>query len=265
MTLRKGYCDGPEGQIHWRMVKLDSSVELPDLYCFSPAPLSSMAYMNLLPALGQHQRAIAPDYPGQAGSDGGSAQPSIESYAASMIAVIQKLSNGSPVNVLGFHSGCLVAAEVKRQAPTLVDKAILIDVPAFDADTRAKYLPMVGAPFQPSPDLASVAKAWDMAVTKRQDTQPLDQCLSLFADIVGNGPRMNATFHAAFKYDVEARLAELGPGVAIIATKSSLLEPSRRAADLIPNAQLVELLDIERSVLDEHAEITAKAVQDLLV
>lgn len=264
MTIRKGYCDGPEGQIHWRMAMPDTAIESPDLYCFSPAPFSSIAYTNLLPRLGLRQRCIAPDYPGQGESEGGGAQPSVASYAASMITVIETLSVATPVNVLGFHSGCLVAAEIKLQAPALVDKAILIDVPAFDADTRAKYLPMVGAPFQPSPDMESVAKAWDMAVTKRQDTQPLDHCLSLFADVVGSGSRMNATFHAAFTYDVEARLSDLSPGVSIIATNSSLLEPSVRAANLIPNARLIELRDIKRSVLDEHAEITAKAVQDLL-
>ena len=115
-------------------------------------------------------------------------------------------------------------------------------------------------PFELSPDLQSLAKAWDMAMTKRLETQPLAQSLAMFADTVGNGPRMNATFHAAFTYDVEASLSSLNANATIIATQSSLLDPSRRAADIIPDCQLVELLEISRSVLDENAETTAATI-----
>ena len=260
MTIRKGYSDGPEGQIHWRMATPSSDAQQADLFCFSPAPFGSIAYATLLPHLAKDRRVIAPDYPGQAGSDGGSPKPSIEAYAASMLAVIADLSGGHSVDVLGFHSGCLVAAEVKRQAPEVINRVIMVDVPAFDPETRAKYLPMVGKPFELSPDLESLAKAWDMAVTKRLETQPLAHSLAMFADTVGNGPRMNATFHAAFTYDVEASLSSLNANATIIATQSSLLDPSRRAADMIPDCRLVELLQISRSVLDENAETTAAAI-----
>lgn len=260
MTLRKGYSDGPEGQIHWRMAGHGAGSVHPDLYCFSPAPFGSIAYQTLLPHLAQGRRVIAPDYPGQAGSDGGSVQPSIEDYATSMRAVMNDLSHEDPVDVLGFHSGCLVAAEVKLQACEGVRRVTLIDVPAFDPETRAKYLPMVGQPFELSSDLESLAKAWDMAVSKRIETQTLEHSLAMFADTVGNGPRMNATFHAAFTYEVEAKLAQLDGETTVIATQSSLLESSRRAAALIPECTLVELLEIKRSVLDEHARQTAAAV-----
>ena len=260
MSVRKGYSDGPEGQIHWRLAQNSERTTSRDLYCFSPAPFGSISYETIMPFLANGRRVIAPDYPGQAGSDGGSATPTIESYAASMLAVIHDLSGDDPVDVLGFHSGCLVAADVKRQAPDRVERVMLIDVPAFDPDTRAKYLPLVGAPFEPTAEIESVAKAWDMAVTKRLTTQPIDECYALFADTVGNGPRINATFHAAFTYDVDTRLAALKGGAVILATQSSLLEPSRRAARLIQEAELLEVPEIQGSVLNQNAKRTAKAV-----
>ena len=94
--IRKGYSDGPEGQIHWRMAG-EGGANAPDLYCFSPAPFSSIAYASILPHLAQAGRAIAPDYPGQGGSSGGSAAPTIESYADSMCALIKALSGDAPV------------------------------------------------------------------------------------------------------------------------------------------------------------------------
>ncbi len=263
MTLRRGYSDGPEGQVHWR-ASGTSSQGVRDLYCFSPAPFSSIAFANLIPHLAKTRRVIAPDYPGQGGSDGGSPTPTIEQYAASMIAVIKDNSGNGPIDVLGFHSGCLVAAEVKLQAPDLIERVLLIDVPAFDPETRAKYLPMVGARFEMGLNLDTVTKAWDMAVTKRADVQSLDQCYALFADSVGNGPRMNATFNAAFTYDVEGRFGALASGATILATQSSLLEASRRAASIIASSELVEALDIKRSVLDESAATIAALIQSIL-
>ena len=264
MTVRKGYSDGPEGQVHWRAMEPLSTTSNRDLYCFSPAPFSSVAFSNIMPELAKSRRVIAPDYPGQGNSDGGSPTPTIEQYAASMLAVIKDLSGDGPVDVLGFHSGCLVAAEAKLQAPESLDHVLLIDVPAFDPETRAKYLPIVGAPFEPSAGLDAVSKVWDMAVTKRTETQSLDQCYALFSDSIGNASRMNATFHAAFTYNVEERLGALSGTTTIIATQSSLLDASRRAASLIPSSNLIEAPEIKRSVLDEQAAQTALLIQTAL-
>jgi len=262
MTIRKGYSDGPEGQIHWRMS--GEVGDAPDLYCFSPAPFSSIAYSTILPFLANGRRAIAPDYPGQGGSDGGSATPSIEQYADSMCALIETHSADAPVALTGFHSGCLVAVEVALKLKERTAELVLVDVPAFDPDTRAKYLPLVGAKFMPSSDLSSQSKAWERAVTARLETQQLARSLEMFADQVAMGERQNATFHAAFTYEVDSQFGKLTTPATIIATQSSLLEPSRRAARLIQQARLVELLDVQRSVLDENAELTAKAVLDAL-
>ncbi len=264
MMIRKGYSDGPEGQVHWRICEPETSARQPDLYCFAPAPFSSISYTSIMPHLAKGRRVIAPDYPGQGGSGGGSPTSTIAEFARSMLAVIDDLSGDAAVDVLGFHSGCLVAAETSLQAPRRVGRIVLIDAPAFDAETRAKYLPVIGAPFDLSPDIDSLAKPWDMAVTKRSETQPLGRSLAMFADIVGNGPRMNATFHAAFTYDVEARLSKVAHPVFLLATQSGLLEPTRRAAGMIAGAVLKERLDITRSVLDEAAAETAAEFCDFL-
>ena len=264
MSARKGYSDGPEGQLHWRMMAPESEPQGADLYCFSPAPFGSIAFTSIMPHLAQNRRVIAPDYPGQAGSDGTVISPTIESYAASMRAVIDDLSGDRSIDVLGFHSGCLVAAELKREMPKRIDHAVLIDVPAFDPETRAKFLSMVGQPFEVSACLESLSKAWDMAVTKRLETQSLAHSLAMFADTVGNGPRMNATFHAAFTYDIEASFKALQEQVTIMASQSALLDPSRRAADLISESVLIEMLDVKRSVLDGNAEVTAKRVLSVI-
>ncbi len=260
MNTLKGYSDGPEGQVHWRMAAAQSGNMKPDLYCFSPAPFSSLAYTTIMPYLADDRRVIAPDYPGQGSSEGGSATPSISQYAETMIAVIKGQSGAEPVTLTGFHSGCLVAVEVALIAPEMVSQIVLVDVPAFDPETRAKYLPAVGAPFEMSSEIESLSKSWDMAVTKRLETQPLERSFAMFADSASNGPRINATFHAAFTYDVEGRFGALETPTGIIATKSGLLEPTRHAAQLISQSAFKERLDITSSVLDQNASETASEI-----
>lgn len=264
MMIRKGYSDGPEGQIHWRIAGAAAAGNAPDLYCFSPAPFSSIAYEAILPKLASGRRVIAPDYPGQGGSSGGSAEPSIEQYTRSMCALIETLSGEEAVTLTGFHSGCLVAVETALKLGKRVSQIVLVDVPAFDPETRAKYLPAVGSPFAVSAELCGLEKAWERAVASRLDSQPIERSLEMFADQVANGQRQNATFHAAFTYDVEARFKRLTRPTTIMATQSMLLEPSRRATELIDGAKLIERLDIQGSVLDQNAPITAKEILDSL-
>jgi pimeloyl-ACP methyl ester carboxylesterase len=73
--MRKGYTDGPFGQIHWRMMDAVGEATMPDLYCLHPSPFSGLAYTNVMPMLAQNRRVIAPDYPGYGGSDPFKAHP----------------------------------------------------------------------------------------------------------------------------------------------------------------------------------------------
>ena len=134
--IRKGYSDGPYGQLHWRMLTPSGDLRGPDLYCLHPAPFSGLAFTTIMPFLAQGRRVIAPDFPGHGGSDAYVEQPTIERYAQAMLALINALSGAGAVDVLGFHSGSLVAAELAASTPARVRKLVLIDVPYFDAATR---------------------------------------------------------------------------------------------------------------------------------
>jgi pimeloyl-ACP methyl ester carboxylesterase len=264
MSLRKGYSNGPFGQLHWRLQDATAR-RAPDLYCFHPAPFSGVAYTSLMPHLATARRVFAPDYPGHGGSDAFRAQPAIEDYARAMLAVIADHSKGAPVDVMGFHTGCLVAAEVALQAPACVRRVALVDVPAFAPEVRAMQLAALTNPFEITPELACLASAWDMGMTRRLESQGLERGFEMFAEHIRHGRWMNAAFHAGFCYDVEDRLPRLLCPTLIIATQSGLLEATRRAATLIPAAQFVERLDIRRAVLDEASAETASELRHFLV
>lgn len=182
---------------------------------------------------------------------------SIADYAAAIEAVATQLSPDRPVDLLGFHTGCLVACELALTSPTRVRKLALIDVPAFDADTRQAHRAESSAPPGLTEDLASLAPAWERGITRRVASQGMERSFAMFVEQLCHGEAMNAGFHASFTCPVEERLAKVAHLATVIATQSMLLEATRRAANLIPSATLIERLDGTRAVLDEAAETIA--------
>ena len=270
--IRRGYSDSSFGQIHWHMAEMqmaetqiagDQTAE-PDLYCLHPAPYSGLAYSNIMPHLAQGRRVIAPDYPGAGGSDPFRSDASVAHYADAMAQLIANLSDGQPVDFIGFHTGCLVAAEIAIATPQLARRLVLIDVPAFDADTRAKQMASSGAEFEITPDITCLENAWHLGMTKRIESQGLDRSFAMFVEQLRHGRGRNAAFHAGFAYDVEGRLPQISTPTSIIASQSMLLDATRRAAGLIPQSTLIERLDITRAVLDEAAPQTAQAILEII-
>lgn len=235
-----------------------------DLYCFHPAPFSGLAFTAIMPFLAESRRVVAPDLPGHGGSDPHRLDASVGDYADAMRSVVQELSPNRPVDLLGFHTGCLVACELSLLAPDLARSLVLIDVPAFDQATRAEYLASSAAPPDFTEDMTSLAPAWERGITRRIESQGMERSFAMFVEQLRHGEAMNAGFHAGFSYPVAERLGAMAHPTTVIATQSMLLEPSRRAASLIPNANLVERLDITRAVLDEAAEPVAAEVLEHL-
>lgn len=258
--IRKGYSDGPFGQLHWRMLEPAGKVSQPDLFCLHPAPFSGLAFTGIMPHLAQGRRIIAPDYPGHGGSDAFKTEPSIEEYAAAIEAVIADLSANAAVDLMGFHTGNLVAVEIGLSVADRVRRLALVDVPAFDPKTRDKYRGAMSKPLEITPEMQCLEAAWDRGMTKRLASQGPDRSFDMFVEQLRHGKNMNAAFHAGFSYDVDGKLPQVAHPTLILASQSALLEATHRASKLIPTAKLVERPDIARAVLDEAAAITASEV-----
>lgn len=261
--IRKGYTDGPSGQLHWRMLVPETAGSQPDLYCLQPAPFSGLAWTGIMPHLAKGRRVIAPDFPGYGGSDGAKPDPSIAEYAQAMLAVVTDLSGDREVDLAGFHTGTLVAAEMSLTVPKHVRRLALVDIPAFDPETSARFLDSAARPLEISEDITCLEKPWKV-LTSRLESQGADRAFEMFVEQLRPGRHMNAAFHAAFTYAPRERLPQLTHPVLTLATQSGLLEPTRWAGQNIPAARHVERLDITRAVLDEAAELAASEILTFL-
>ncbi len=260
--MKGHYIDGPFGQVHFRSWG-DLGQGIP-LVCLPPSPFSSVAYHTIAPLLVDDHPVIAIDYPGYGNSQASPQAPKIFDYAAAAAAVIRTLPGEQPANLLGFHTGCLVAVETALQAPEQVNHVVMTDSPFFAPAKRAELLEKMGKPIQLSPNFSGLQKDWDFCITKRLEQIPLTRAFQMFVDHISAGENTNAAFAAAFQYPCEERFAALTHECTVIATSAGLYEQSINTAQAITQAQLVELTEIQSAVLDRGAPLLAKAINKLL-
>ncbi len=256
MKPRKLYVDGPFGQLHLR-VWGDAG---PLLLCLSPSPYSGVAYATLAPLLAKRFRVVAMDYPGYGLSDALPAAPTIDDYATAALTVADALSPDSPITLLGFHTGTLVAVQAAVMQPARVASCVLVDVPFFAPALRADLLEKMGRPRPLTPQLEMLADDWAFSVAKRLEHVPLARGYALFVDQISTGADGNAAFHAAFSYPCEERFARLTVPAFVVATRAGLFEHTVAAAAILPGAQLHDMDAVSVAVLEKGAPNVAHAV-----
>ena len=263
-ATRKSYVDAGGGQVHLRQLASHRETSPAPLMCLHPAPSSGLYFTTVMPLLNERRDVLAPDYPGYGGSDPLSDPPSIASYAKAMLAVRDALAPDVPIDVLGFHTGCLVACEMALQAPDSVRRLVLCDIPYFTGDVQAQLREQMSAPLPVTPQLDSLAGAWKFNIESRIDDVLMERALELFAEHLRAGTRDAQGFAAAFSYDCEERFGRLDADVTVLATQSGLRDATLAAADVIPGASLVNVSEVTTAVFESGAEAISRRILEAL-
>lgn len=261
--IRCHYSDGPFGQLHWRE-RPGENTDAPVLMCLHPAPFSSLFFTSVMPLIDKRYRVVAADYPGYGGSVPVGKEATIEDYSEAMLSLVHELSPAGEVQVLGFHTGCLVAVEMALQAPHLIAGLTLIDVPYSTGKAREEMLERAAQPLQLNEDVHSVEGLWKSAVAAKLDAMPLPRAVELLAEQLRVSENSHFAFRAAFSYCCDVQMARMQLPVTVIATQSFLLQATRDCAQCIPGAQLVERLDITRAVFEKGAPQISESINTLL-
>lgn len=248
------------GQLHVRIWQPDHPVDTP-LICLPPSPYSGLAYETLAPMLASNRTIVALDYPGYGASSPLEFAASIATYADAVMAAASALFADQKISLLGFHTGTLVAAETSLRAPKLIESLVLIDVPYFEAQQREELLQKMGKPKVISPELSMLAESWEFGVTGRLGKVDLKRSYDLFVDQISSGEREPEAFRAAFSYPCTKKFPGIECPVTCIATKAGLYEQTLAAAHAIQNCHLIELPQINVSVLETGAQSIADNVR----
>jgi pimeloyl-ACP methyl ester carboxylesterase len=129
--MRRGYADGPFGQLHFQ----DAGAGRP-LILLHQAIMSSAQFDNVFaPLMARGLRPIAIDMPGFGMSDPPGFPPAIADYARSVLPVLDSLNIGRAA-VAGHHTGALVATELALAHVDRIQAVILAGPMIIGEDER---------------------------------------------------------------------------------------------------------------------------------
>ena len=119
---KRGYAEGPYGLVHFNDTQTGTGVPMVLLH---QAPMSHRQFNSVYGLLSQRGiRAIGIDTPGFGMSDPTPFVPQVADWASSVIAVLDHLKIPR-ADMVGHHTGSLIATEVSLQFPKRVRKVVL--------------------------------------------------------------------------------------------------------------------------------------------
>lgn len=133
--MNRGYAEGPYGLVHYR----DAGEGRP-LVMLHQAPMSSRQFDNVYGPLAERGiRAIGIDTPGFGMSDPTDFVPTVEDWAKAIPPVLDHLGL-DVVDLLGHHTGCLIATDVALQFPDRINNLIMAGPHPVTDEERARFL-----------------------------------------------------------------------------------------------------------------------------
>lgn len=262
--IRKAYFECRYGQLH---VSAAFPVgggfdEHATLVCVHRSPLSSRAFRPLMAEIGRDRPVYAPDLPGCGESDPTPPKPSIEDYAAALVDFLDHMRLRR-VDVIGHHTGSLIAAELAIARPTVVRRLMLVGLPILAGEERAAWA-RTAAPLAPTADGRHLTIDWQRTIESQDPAVPLAVSAEEFAIRQANGPNVWWMANAALAYPASERLPLIRQPVLLMRNKDSLWEPTQRARPWLGDVQVLDLPEYGNGLFHTAPRAVAKHLRTFL-
>ena len=261
---RRGYADGPFGQVHFQDTGGDG---YPLILCHQ-APITSRQYDTVYPLLASAGiRAIGVDTPGFGLSDEPDHVPTVEEYATAIPPVLEQLSIAQ-ADILGHHTGGLIATEVSLQFPDRVRNLIINGPSPFTPEEIVewnKFVEKNEKNFEHKKDGTHLselfARRWDWA---DEGTDPALVTRYVVEQLQGYGPFWYG-HNAAFAYDHNVTLPKITHRTMImINTGDVIYEHAKKAHAMRPDFEFCELQGGGIDITDQMPNEWVAAVASFL-
>ena len=264
----KAYIDLDWGQIH-RLQAAPSLVTEPTLVCFPPNPFSGNYYRQLMASLALDRTVVALDYPGLGQSDPSTTWRTVGDLAEIMIDAIESArltdEQHQSIDVCGYHTGAMVAAEVAIRRPDLVRRVILIGVPYFadPAENDAELQNVMQDRPLPT-ELAALESSWRFTMTDRHPDVVLERAYNNFLESAAAWRARAPVYRALHGYAAADRAVLVTQPALVLNPHGGLKTHTRAYAQLIQDVSLVELPHLSYGVFDVAPEQIAYIMLEYL-
>lgn len=264
--LARGYADGPYGQVHYQ----DGGKGRP-LVMIHQAPMSSRQFESVFgPLMDLGIRPIAVDCPGFGMSDCTTFVPKVEDWAKAVPPVLDKLGI-RVADVLGHHTGSMVATEVEQQFPDRVRKLVLAGPLPMTPEERQNFLDgnqrsEIDFVYKPDGSHLVDAFATRAKMYRASGTDPDPKLITRYTveRFVGYGPFWYG-HHAAFIYDHNASIPRVKhPTLVITNTGDQIYEQAKWTRRMRPDFEFVELQGGGVDIVDQQPQAWSAAVAKFL-
>ena len=257
----RGYAKGPYGLVHYHDTQTGAGVPMVLLH---QAPMSHRqfnAVYGLLSARGV--RAIGIDTPGFGMSDPTPFVPQVSDWASSVVAVLDHLKIPC-ADMVGHHTGSLIATEVALQFPKRVHKVVLNGPFPITESERKLFLDDLQkseVDFEYRADGNHLAESF----VKRSkffgpDADPRHITRMQVEKFQGFGPFWYG-HNAAYRYDHASTLPRITHPTLILTNTGDMAYPmAQRARQLRPDMAYVELSGGNVDIVDQAPEAWVEAV-----
>ncbi len=259
-VFRKGYTDGPFGQIHYREIGKG-----PALFLLHQSPLSGAMFSPAMPYLAQQgMRAIAIDTPGYGMSEAPDSPASIDELSDAIVTAIKALST-EPIFLLGHHTGMVLAANISARQLVPIRRIVFNGVAILTQEERDFFDGLEFGPLAFKEDGSHLIDAWNQRLAATKGWTNLPAMHKHVVEMLAIPDRFWFAFDAVFSHDVEADfMATSCPAMVLTNSGEDLCAASKRASDMRPDMAFKCLEGGTHDIVDEQPEEWAAAVSSFL-
>ena len=260
MTIKKGYVDTRDGQIHYRF---SEGGKEPPLVFFHMIASSSQCFEQVMRVLEGEYRMLATDMPGFGHSFFPPQAPTMSYYVSILFEALENLGIHE-FHAFGHHTGAAVGIEMAATAPERI-KSLMMKGPVWLTKGEAQsFQEMLGKPVPIEADGSHLMKIWNHVVGLDPDHPPM-LCHREAVDTLRAMERFHEAFAAVFNQDYEAMFSKAKCPMLLISPEHDLLMPYfKRACDACPEGKNVVLPDCGIYALDNKPELIVKEIKEFL-
>jgi pimeloyl-ACP methyl ester carboxylesterase len=264
VNLRRAYFDCRYGQLHVRTAfpSTGGFEERMPLLCLHEAAGSSRSFVPLLAAMGTDRPMYAVDTPGCGASDPPPGQLTVADYAAAVDDFLADLRLRQ-VDVLGYHEGAAIAAELAIRRPAVVRRLVFVGLPVYTAAERQAFR---ARPYPPPPaaDGSHLLAEWQRRLAGWGPGVALEQLAAGCVEALHNGPRGWWAASAACDWAARERLPLVGQAALVLRPRDAFWEATLRAERLLRAAHWHELPEFGSGLFEVAPAAVAALMREFL-
>ncbi|MFM8516289.1 MAG: alpha/beta fold hydrolase [Nevskiaceae bacterium] len=265
--IRRGYCEGRTGQVHYRRCRPQSPEQrAKPLLLLHQSPLSSTQFERVMPALAaQGFDVLAPDMPGFGMSDVAPEGAGLEHFASVIPAALTVLGCAR-ADIVGHHTGAVLAAVFATEQPQAVHRVILNGFPLLGQAEREHFASFYFGPKEPKPDGSHLLVAWENRLRSTPGWTDIKLMHRYTVEALHRGDTNWKAFPLVIGADLHDVLQRLQvPTLMFTNTGEDLYDSTRRAQALRPDFfAYAELSGGSHDIVDEQPAAWVRVVTEFL-